>query len=246
MSKIDENSWNKFHDKDIDISKGSIPNMLGCCEDNGLPYFGHFDDWVYSKGRPVTIHNGAKINKSIELTNSQIESIKSRTTMLMLPVDFGFIITPEEWIETQTEDELVELLSPLQKGDKDVWVKEEFSTSKKGEDIQYCLDYPSVDAFYDWCDYSHQSSFHPSQMTKKQSRFKFDVLGVKIVKVQDVVPEEPKFRLNLVMNTSSWCKGEALTQLFKEYYNNQLKELKINRTYEDNDCIFLVEVENIR
>ena len=66
-------------------------------------------------------------------------------------------------------------------------------------------------------------------MTKEQSRYSFnECIDIKVVRVQEInIKDIPKIQ------TEMW--------MFDDWYIQQMKEQNINRTYEDNDYVFLVE-----
>lgn len=141
--------------------------------------------------------------------------------------DCSSIVTFNIFNKTMNRDNVVDCInildSPIQKGDKDIFVKEEFQLN--GYDFwnviykNTCLNIPTP---FKW--------IPASQMTKEQSRYSFsECIDVKIVKVQDITYEQ-------ISDIQIDC---SIT--FKDFYNQQMKEQNINRTYEDNDYVFLVE-----
>jgi len=194
------------------------------------------------------------MNKSIELMQSQIKALENGATMLIFHVE----LSDYQNIMGNTEDDIENIYInngvlhiyfkddyrqiskiPLQKGDKDVFVKEEFE--KTGDlliPIVYRADGFSVSCFPNW-----QPA---SQMTKEQSRFSLDCIDVRVLRVQDINFKE-KEELTLCNDYSKIIDidehYEGVKWLFEEKYNKQLKEQNINKTYEDNDYIFLCEVK---
>lgn len=76
-------------------------------------------------------------------------------------------------------------------------------------------------------------------MTKEQSRYSFsECIDVRVVRVQDIVYED---KLNICQKFTYVKNAFWRTKYFKDFYNQQLKEQNINRTCENNDCVFLVE-----
>jgi len=154
--------------------------------------------------------------KSIELTQSQIKALQSGATMFIFPIsDYDLNRINKGY---SIGDSI-----PINKGDKDIFVKEEFQLN--GYDFwnviykNTCLNIPTP---FKW--------IPASQMTKEQSRYSFsECIDVKIVKVQDITYEQ-------ISDIQIDC---SIT--FKDFYNQQMKEQNINRTYEDNDYVFLVE-----
>lgn len=160
------------------------------------------------------------MNKSIELAQSQIKARENGAVM------FIFTLNNCEVLHSIDDFE-------LKAGDKNVWIKEEFSIGVNGDIIVYKQEEFKKDTMLsvtikNWID--------ASQMTKEQSRYSFkEILDVRFVRVQDIVQgsEIQKINPNLLN-----------FKMFIYWYNNQLKERNINRTYEDNDYIFLVEVKS--
>jgi len=108
----------------------------------------------------------------------------------------------------------VENYSPLQIGDKNIKIKEKFTMIVN-----------------DICEVKNCAS----KMTKEQSRYTLkEILNVKIVKVQDILYENSEW---MKINPHGSC---GMNDMF---YNKILKEQNINRTYEDNDYLFLVEIK---
>ena len=166
--------------------------------------------------------------KSIELVTSQVKRIekakKGETILLMFPIMRDDI---EELVIYVKEKLIISELSPIQKGDKDVFVREEFCLVPYSGDILYKSDKHQNTELIQW--------ENSSEMTKEQSRFSLECIDVRIVKVQDIVQgsEIQKVNPNLLNY-----------KMFIYWYNTQLKEQNINRTYEDNDYIFLIEIKD--
>jgi len=72
-----------------------------------------------------------------------------------------------------------------------------------------------------------------------------ECIDVSVVRVQDILELYNSFEvldklgMKIIQFKSDWNKT---CDIFKKNYNNQLKEQNINRTYEDNDYVFLMEV----
>ena len=153
------------------------------------------------------------MSKGIEFTPIQIKALKSGATMFIFPIksqgftmpkrnEFneitcehcGHIMYPSyNYICPNCEGSMCYKNFPHHKGDKDIFVQEEF------------------------------------MMTKEQSRYSFnECIDVRVVRVQEInIKDIPKIQ------TEMW--------MFDDWYNQQMKEQNINRTYEDNDYVFLVE-----
>ena len=196
------------------------------------------------------------MSKSIELTQSQIKALQSGATMFIFPIKLqGFTmfernefkeITCENcghimyasysYICPNCEGSMCYRNFPLHKGDKDIFVQEEFTTDS---DEEYGINDELV-YYSDTEDYwfgthednpqKYRNQWQPaSNMTKEQSRYSFnECIDVRVVRVQEInIKDIPKIQ------TEMW--------MFDDWYNQQMQERNINRTYEDNDYVFLVE-----
>jgi len=125
------------------------------------------------------------MSKSIELSNPTLGA-----TMLELPID-AKSMRLSMWKEIRKKykdanELLMKDMLSLQKGDKDVWVKEDVFISNL-----HCRYYtPVIMRFPE--KYETISHFEPaSQMTKEQSRLSIDeVLDARVVRVQDITLDE--------------------------------------------------------
>lgn len=211
------------------------------------------------------------MSKGIELTQSQIKAYESGATMFLFPIKFNdsgsyskldFYATLSnnpsatdcenygmgrgcdcdcpvlnrgecELQFNENSNLLIEILSPIQKGDKNIFVQEEFVKCKQCGCIMYNFNYYE-DSNCPKCneDFITEKAFYSSnQMTKEQSRYSFsECIDVRVVRVQDI-PFKDYPKLGFIL----------LKLSFEEFYNQQLKEQNINRTYKDNDYVFLPE-----
>ena len=170
--------------------------------------------------------------KSIVLTPSQIKAKEADATMFIIPIEISnfckdvgntlddiekcFIsnnaLTYSIYFRTDYR-QTSEI--PIQVGDKNIFVKENF------------LDYDEIKCGY--VTYSKAVKRPALQMTKEQSWNNFEeCIDIKIVRVQDIP-------------TLCIPKITARTEMLYSFYNQQMKEQGINRTYEDNDYVFLIE-----
>lgn len=176
--------------------------------------------------------------KSIELTQSQIKAKEAGASMFLFPIKNikNNIYLDEFFIKDY---------APVQKGDKDIFVQEEFEEEYSGRIIYKEKVIPDEhglvyfeDEFqdfipYEYLDYVWQSA---QQMTKEQSRYSFaECIDFRAVRVK-----------NICGNHKAEIMGMAdylgyIQDKFESFYNQQLKEKNINRTYEDNDYVFLAE-----
>ena len=78
-------------------------------------------------------------------------------------------------------------------------------------------------------------------MTKEQSRYSFnECIDAKAIRGKDITYES-KIEIIGHINTNMELNKDAYNENFIYHYNQQLKEQNINRTYKDNDYVFLVE-----
>ena len=204
------------------------------------------------------------MSKGIELTQTQIKAYEDVATMFMFPIDTNKIsinLNEENelyfnsaykfecsyckgkdsqctdcygkgyiWdLDCESKEEFIAKYSPIQKGDKDIFVQENFATDPIiKEHILYESNFDG-ESFEYFCEHIGSISKIASKMTKEQSRYSFnECIDAKAIRVQEInIKDIPKIQ------TEMW--------MFDDWYNQQLKEQNINRTYEDNDYVFLVE-----
>ena len=168
------------------------------------------------------------MSKGIELTPTQIKALQSGATMFLFFAN-----------NYRIESKFDEAIFPINKGDKDIFVKEEFQLN--GYDFwnviykNTCLNIPTP---FKW--------IPASQMTKEQSRYSFsECIDVKVVRVQDWIKYLDTKNKKAIESFTFHVSNEPISQkrrrAFESFYNQQLKEQNIDRTYEDNDYVFLVE-----
>ncbi len=163
---------------------------------------------------------------SIELTKSQIKAYENGASMFMIPLSIptgyefqGFSSKDKSiWRANFWNGENILFVDlPFQKDDKDIFVKEDFyvyngTTFYHGDEM-----------------YNSNLNYNSSRMTKEQSRYTFgECIDIKIKTVRDIKLKE-------------W--QELGTCLFdsKNFYNQQMREQNIAKTYNDNDYVFLVQ-----
>jgi len=163
------------------------------------------------------------MNKSIEFTQLQIKAYENGATMFIVPIKESM----QYGAETMENYVFTNRYTPIQKGDKDIFIKEEFRLYTETQ-IDYKADTPNINL--DWED--------ASKMTKEQSRYTIsECIDVRDVRVKDIKAVE------MCDIISAKNKDISNYNDFIVCYNNQLKEHNINRTYEDNDYVFLIEVK---
>lgn len=153
--------------------------------------------------------------KAVELTQSQIKALEGGASMLILPI-VGISIKNYKVLDVKS---FIYDWCLLQKGDK-FFIQEDF-----------------VMIVNDICEVKQLAS----QMTYEQSRFKdLECVNVRVVKVQNI-EYETSFKIRGIKKSTFWSDCENEIGMLEDFYNQQMKEQNINRTYEDNDYVFLVE-----
>ena len=204
------------------------------------------------------------MSKPIELTQSQIKALQSGATMFLLPIDINKIsinLNEENglyfnsaykfecsyckgkdsqctdcygkgyiWdLDCESKEEFIAKYSPIKKGDKDIFIQEYAYQTDIGK--MYYNVRSEAGSYY--IPKENGTLIVASQMTKEQSRYSFsECIDVKVVRVQDITIKD----ISKLMWEEDWIVG-AIEYL----YNQQMKEQNINRTYKDNDYVFLVE-----
>ena len=87
-------------------------------------------------------------------------------------------------------------------------------------------------------------TFKPSsKMTKEQSRYTIsECIGVRVVRVQDIGYDS--IVKTIGEEKTQWKSKRIADEVrFFNSYNHQMKEANINRIYEDNDHVFLIEIK---
>ena len=197
--------------------------------------------------------------KSIEFTSSQIEAFQDDVSMFIVPLDskvssriksleYGTIrmeCKKGGGISWDNIEKFIEVYSPLQIGDKDVFIKEGISYSYKGIPYRqfgytlYKTERLSNPSRYEW-----QPA---SQMTKEQSRHSIDeILDTRVVQVQDLTPDEWHelgLRMSVPHEDVMWKYiAEAFDSLMQEKEDAHYQEHGMKITlpkYSDNPYVFL-------
>ena len=169
------------------------------------------------------------MSKSIILTPTQIKALESGATM--------FIISINKLQQKDIYNKFfINNFSPIQKGDKDIFVQEEFATdSVIKEHILYESNFDNKQTFEEYCEHTGAIPTSACKMTKEQSRYSFsECIDVRVVRVKDIK----------IVDISRLLGDEFYDNFGRtidKFYNKQMQELNINRTYEDNDYVFLIE-----
>ena len=185
------------------------------------------------------------MSKGIELTSTQIKAYEAGATMFLFPIkSYGFtqleinefkevtcsncghiMYSSNNYICPNCEGSMCHNNFHIQKGDKDIFIQEEFKihdTNNGFCNIYYKESKPN---------FINNSCWQPaSQMTKEQSRYSFsECIDVKVIRAKHINYEQ-------ISDIQMDCSIK-----FEDFYNQKMQEQNINRTYEDNDYVFLVE-----
>lgn len=184
------------------------------------------------------------MNKSIELTASQIKAYENGARVFLFAIKDIYIYSARSHMDYREKDairgsvttleDFIKKFSPIQKGDKDIFIKEEFEFI-----VGPIENYYIYKSDYTLGDLKQMSiTWQPaSKMTKEQSRYSFkECIDVRIVRVREIEQWEA-----IKISGSSIIEPED----FEVFHNNQMQEQNINRTYEDNDYVFLAELSQI-
>ena len=182
------------------------------------------------------------MNKSIELPQATIQALKDGATSIIVPM--GNMSKGLERREALSKhfvykeyfDEFISAHSPLQAGDKDVFVKEEFMciNSEYFYKEEYTQgNYKVEPSFNVWDSLENAIDKHQpaSQMTKEQSRFSIDIEDARVVRVQDIEYYDG-------FGISCPCLSEFLI-----WFNKLMEEYNEGVKYEDNPYVFLYDVK---
>lgn len=170
----------------------------------------------------------------IQLTQSQINAYKNGANTFMFLINLlelgnemmeyfcqdNYSLTLTDWFISK---------SPIQKGDKDIFVQEEFFYMD--DELYYNGDFTTRGQEQHKLDYD----VNISKMTKEQSRYTFkECIDVRVIRIQDVNMECHKIAPILSTSHIGYNWNDR-----KSFFNQQMKEQNIN--YKDNSYIFLVE-----
>ena len=157
---------------------------------------------------------------SIELTKSQIKAYENGATIVMIPLS---IPAGYEYQGLSAKD------------DKDIFVKEEF-WEHETRTVFYKAENENIRNDKYW--------LSASEMTKEQSRYLFsELLDIKIARVQEININLRGLCLYSEEDTGEYCYEDSygLGLEFVDFYNQQMQEQNIAKTYDDNDYVFLVQ-----
>ena len=202
------------------------------------------------------------MSKPIELTQSQIKAKEAGATMFLFTIDNENISIDSRnpdvflsaykfecsyckgkdsqctdcygkgyrWdLDCESKEEFILKYSPIKKGDKDIFIQEYAYQTDIGK--MYYNVRSEAGSYY--IPKKNGTLIVASQMTKEQSRYSFsECIDVRVIRIQDITIKD----ISKLMWEEDWIVG-AIEYL----YNQQMQEQKINRTYKDNDYVFLVE-----
>ncbi|MFY4844622.1 hypothetical protein ACOTVP_08795 [Aliarcobacter butzleri] len=151
------------------------------------------------------------MSKRIELTPSQIKAYENEATMFLFPIS-------DEAKALLKKEDFIYADSPIKKGDK-VSIPNNNNSNYKRIDLFYiveCIDIKVV----------------KPKMIARKGYFDGADINENILK---------GLGLKWIGYMSRESYEDIGYELFVNLYNQQMKEQNINRTYEDNDYVFLVE-----
>lgn len=185
------------------------------------------------------------MNKGIELTPSQIKAYENGATNFLLPISM------EQIRMSQCGNSNILDFAPIQKGDKDIFIKEDFEEEFSGHIVYKSNVSPDEDGliyfkdeFGDFIPYEYLDYFweKAKNMTKEQSRYSFsECIDIEVIRVQEIETNANILRpLGINWHTPKSYYGRCINMkvALREFYNKQMQEQNINRTYEDNDYVF--------
>jgi hypothetical protein len=205
------------------------------------------------------------MNKSIELPQATIQALKDGATSIIVPM--GNMSKGLERREALSKhfvykeyfDEFISAHSPLQAGDKDVFVKEEFMciNSEYFYKEEYTQgNYKVEPSFNVWDSLENAIDKHQpsSQMTKEQSRFNIDIEDVRIVRVQDIDFDTKQDIFPYQRIIQCYDEEQFANDDFIDKFNNLIQEYEDKHftetgerislgNYEDNPYVFLYDAK---
>lgn len=145
-------------------------------------------------------------------------------------------------LDCESKEEFIAKYSPIQKGDKDIFVQEYAYQTDIGK--MYYNVKSEAGSYY--IPKENGTLIVASQMTKEQSRYSFnECIDAKAIRVQDWIKYLDTKNKKAIESFTFHVSNEPISQkrrrAFESFYNQQMKEQNINRTYEDNDYVFLIE-----
>lgn len=204
------------------------------------------------------------MNKGFELTKSQVSAFENGAKMFLVPIlglektslnqnSFPFVLNINNKYEMMTEFEVIRKLLPIQKDDENIFIKEDFWLEERGTHCPIEIIKYNIDEYYES---PYTRKLLASEMTEKQSRFLIKkCVDIKIIK-PNMIAKTGYFDgaylnedilkglgLEWIGYVSKECYENIGFKLFVNFYNSLLKEKNINRTYEDNDYMFLIEIQ---
>jgi len=169
------------------------------------------------------------MDKYVEFTPIQIKAKEAGATMFIVNINLltKMVENPDN------TDAFLLSLSPIQKGDKNIFIKEKiydlFFDNKKVKSYMYREQVEKEKSIFgDRISYKEKPFINHNLYSRHSFK---ECIDIKIVKVNSISCKcYPKLGfLNLKLS-------------FEDFYNQQMRELDIDRRYKDNDYIFLIEL----
>ena len=196
------------------------------------------------------------MNKTIKLTQSQVEAQQNGASMFVLPIrlidnkieykmtvkknvvhglfDDGAIIKKIK----QPMKDFIKHESSLQVGDRDVGIEKQLTSCF---DCELCND-------SHYCEFTdtivHYDSFEDCDFSTKKIDSINEILDVRVIRVQDLIKKLDTKNKKALEKFTYHCTTEPIAQkrirAVKEYFSRIIKELNLDIKYEDNPYIFLI------
>ena len=174
----------------------------------------------------------------IKLSESHLKTF-NESSMFILPIINSNL---KLLINEKTKNKFISKFSPI-KINEEFFIKEDFmihDTNDGFSNIYYKSCKPNFVNSYNW-----QSA---EKMTKEQSRYILKCLNIDVIRIQDIEGNANILRpLGVNWHTPKSYEGrfKNMRCTLKNFYNSLMNELNINRTYDDNDYVFLIEFKRI-
>lgn len=190
------------------------------------------------------------MSKGIELTQSQIKAYENGATMFLFPIsdEAKALLKKEDWIYAD---------SPIQKGDKDIFVQEEFKIGywnfktyqmafdyRIGKNTE--LKYQNVEPFNKMVEDSIKQLKAKNIKPNKYGNYKWEKFDSPLdwYSASKMTKDQSRYSFSECIDVKV-IKVQDIDEVtgfhFPEFYNRCMEERNINRTYEDNDYVFSVE-----
>jgi len=196
---------------------------------------------------------GAGMSEVLEFTRGQITVYENKATIFIFPIDSNTNEHIEEYKIYGDNSMLIECHSPVQKGDKNIFVKESI-IGKTIEFKQYRINHnlpnkPLVEItlngvierfknseYVVWVEKEAQNYYiNPGDISEylkeEQKTYTLkECVDIRVVRVQDITNDE----------VDKMLPPSVVNLNHKNWYNNQMKEQNVDQLYSDNDYVFLI------